>query len=262
MSESFEVCVIQLAIRFGKVEENLERAVKLISKNNSDDCRLFVLPEMWTSGYDYRNLSKIAEKSNFVIEELCGIARACDAIIIGSMPEADNSSIYNTAFVIDEGGNVAGRYRKVHLFSPMAENKYLSAGKDSPVFQTSLGKIAVMLCFDIRFPEFARSLALGGAEILVVPAQWPTVRVEHWKTLLKARAIENQLFVIGAAASGRIGKFDFCGNSMIIAPDGTILAKAGKKEKIIKATINLAEIKKARTLMPCYQSRVPEVYKI
>ena len=130
------------------------------------------------------------------------------------------------------------------------------------LFNTPFGKIAPVLCFDLRFPEFIRSLALAGAEILAVSAQWPLVRLEHWKTLLRARAIENQFYVAGAAACGRTGSFTFCGNSMIIAPDGEILANAGLEEEVISSVIDMKKIKKIRKDLPCFQSRVPEAYKI
>lgn len=252
---------VQFSVSFGKVEENLLKVESVLEEATVTD-GIVILPEMWTSGFDYGHLGKIAGKSKKVLEKLSGIAIQRRIFIIGSMPEASNGKVYNTSFVISNRGKISGKYRKVHLFSPMREDRYFKRGSSPVIFNTPFGKIAPILCFDLRFPEFIRSLAIGGAEILVVSAQWPLVRVEHWKTLLLARAIENQFYVAGAAACGRIGNFTFCGNSMIIAPDGKILANADLKEEVISSVIDMKKINKIRKDMPCFQSRVPEAYKV
>jgi predicted amidohydrolase len=128
------------------------------------------------------------------------------------------------------------------------------------VAETSVGKIGVFICYDLRFPELARRLAVEGAEILVVPGEWPKPRQEHWRALLRARAIENQLFVIAANCCGFVGKLDFFGMSMIIDPKGELLAEAGYDPQNITAVIDFDEMNTWRQQIPCFNDRKPECY--
>ncbi|RMF97844.1 MAG: carbon-nitrogen family hydrolase [Candidatus Schekmanbacteria bacterium] len=251
----------QFHVLLGEVEKNFSKVEKLLENFEVSE-GIVLLPEMWTSGFDYRHLEDIASKTPLILERIKEIAARKNLIIAGSMPEKDKGHFYNTSFLIGEKGNIIGKYRKIHLFSPMREDKYFSKGKKVEVFNTSFGKVALVLCFDLRFPELIRTLALKGAQILLVSAQWPLIRVEHWRTLLRARAIENQFYVTGAAASGKTGKFVFCGNSMIIAPNGEILANADLDEVVITSSIDLKEIKKIRKEMPCFQARAPKLYRV
>jgi len=261
MNEFKKLIAVQFSVSYGRVDENIATVNSSLNKSFVEN-GIVVLPEMWTSGFSYRHLARVSEKSAYVLDFLGEIASERNIFIIGSMPEAVGKKIYNTAFVVDNTGKVSGKYRKVHLFSPMREDKFLKRGNRITLFDSPFGKIGVALCFDLRFPEFIRSMAVAGAKIIAVCAQWPLVRVEHWKTLLRARAIENQCYVVGAAACGKTGSFIFCGNSMIIAPDGEILASAGVKEKIISTDCHMEKVKKIRKDMPCFQSRIPEIYKV
>lgn len=254
----FNAAAIQFDIRLGDVDANLSYVLAEIKNLSKEGVKLIVLPEMWSTGYAWRKLGKLSERTPEILQELKK-ASGKGTVIIGTMPEKDGEEIYNTAYVFDSG-KVTGRYRKIHLFSPMKEDYFLKAGNEPLLCNTSVGKIGVLICYDVRFPELARRLTVEGAEILVVSAEWPHPRLDHWRTILKARAIENQLFVIAANRCGKQWMVAFCGNSMIINPWGEVIAEADEEERTITAEIDLSLVAKYREDMPALRDRRPGVY--
>ena len=180
-------------------------------------------------------------------------------VLVGSLPEPDGEKVCNTAYVLDRG-RLAGKYRKIHLFSLMNEDRAFTGGDSWLVTDTSIGRIGVFICYDLRFPELARRLSLEGAEILVVPGEWPKPREEHWRTLLRARAIENQLFIVAANCCGVQGKLDFFGASLIIGPKGELLAEGGYEDCEPTATLDFSAMDQWRQQVPCFRDRKPECY--
>jgi omega-amidase len=130
------------------------------------------------------------------------------------------------------------------------------------VCNTEAGRIAIMICYDLRFPELARRLALDGANLLCVSALWPQARIDHWSLLLRARALENQLFVLGCNGSGKDGKTIFGGRSALISPQGSPLAEANDHEQRLLAPLELNELSHFREQIPCFADRVPGAYQI
>lgn len=254
----FKAASVQFDIKLGDVDANLSYVLSEINRLSKQGVRLILLPEMWSTGYAWRKLGKLSERTPEIIEKLKKASKK-GTIIIGSIPEKDRDAIYNTAYVVDSG-KVIGKYRKIHLFTPMKEDCFLKAGNEPLLCNTSLGKIGVLICYDVRFPELARRLTLEGAEMLVIPAEWPHPRLDHWRTILKTRAIENQLFVIAANRCGRQGMVRFCGNSMIVNPWGEIISEAGEGEETVTAEIDLSLVAKYRKEVPALKGRRPEVY--
>ena len=252
--------IIQFDVRRGDVTWNVKTVKRRIGAVAEQGARLVVLPEMWSTGFANKRLQDLSETTPQILEDLSGMAKERRLTIVGSMPEKVRGRVYNTAYVIDRDGSVAGTYRKVHLFSLTGEHRHFKAGRKAVVATTSLGTIGLMICYDLRFPELCRSLALGGAQMVVVLAQWPTVRVAHWDILLRARAVENQLFVFGANRCGSDADIVYAGHSRIISPYGEILARAGKQSATLLATIDLRAVQQARKNMPCLKERVPEAY--
>lgn len=251
---------IQFNLSVGYVDANLDKVRAALRRVADRGVRLAVLPEMWSTGYDYRNLPTLAEETPRVLEELQDLCRHLELVTVGSLPELDNGQIYNTAYVIDRG-ELIGSYRKLHLFSTMREDQFLSAGQQVLVAETSLGKLGVAICYDLRFPELFRKLALEGAEIICIPAEWPKPRQEHWTTLLRARAIENQLFVIAANCCGIQGKLDFCGLSRLISPLGSVLEQADESQDTeLIATLDFAEMDKYRQQIDILHDRRDDIY--
>lgn len=259
MERRIQAAAVQFNIALGEVETNLDRALAGLRRVREQGAELAVLPEMWSTGYDYKRLPELARETPRVLEALRDLARELNLVLVGSLPEGQGDRVYNTAYVVDRG-KVVDKYRKLHLFSNMGEDRFLAAGDRTLVVPTSVGRLGVAICYDLRFPELFRKLALEGAEILCLSAEWPKPRQEHWRTLLRARAIENQFFVIAANCCGIQGKLDFFGMSLLIAPRGEILAEAGESDSELVAAFDFEEMVNYRSQIRCYQDRRPEVY--
>lgn len=259
MEQTLKAAAIQFNITLGDVEQNLATAMAALARAADSGAQLAVLPEMWSCGYDYRGLAKHAEASPVVLKRILQLAKERQLVVIGSLPEAVDGKIYNTATVIDRGKTV-GSYRKLHMFSTMGEDRFLSPGNQVLVVPTSVGKLGVAICYDLRFPELFRKMALDGAEIICLPAEWPKPRREPWITLLRARAMENQLFVVAANCCGIQGTLDFFGTSLILSAYGEVLAQGGETDTELVATLERAEMEAYREQIRCYYDRRPEIY--
>jgi predicted amidohydrolase len=259
MSKQICAAAIQFNIKPGKVDLNLARATEGLFRVAQQGARLAILPEMWSCSYDYRNLTSLAAQSPLVLKHWQQVCRETGLVAVGSLPELADGKIYNTAYVIDRG-EMVGSYRKLHLFSTMQEDRYLAAGNETLVVDTSAGRLGIAICYDLRFPELFRKLALAGAEIICLPAEWPKPRQEHWNTLLRARAIENQLFIAAANCCGIQGKLDFFGHSQLISPLGTLLAFAGEEETELLADFDFSEMDKYRRQIDTLGDRRADIY--
>ena len=255
-----KIGIIQLDIHLGEINRNVNYALSNIQNMVEKRVRLIVLPELWSSGFDYKHLEKIAETTPKILKKISQLVTD-NTIVIGTMPQIKKEKLYNVAFLINKKG-LLGEYQKIHLFTPTEEDKHFTPGKKLVVTPSYLGKIGVLICYDLRFPEIARCLTLKGAEILAISAAWPLERIEHWRILLRARAIENQLFVIAANASGIQNKIKMGGHSAVVSPDGRCLVEAGCFETILITEIDLKRVYAFRQEIPCLKSRRPEVYNV
>jgi predicted amidohydrolase len=259
MEKKLRTAAVQFNITLGNVDLNLSKVEAALERLAKQGVQLVVLPEMWSAGYDYKRLARHASETPRVIDRLMQKAAEYSLVVIGSLPEQVESHIYNTAYVVDKG-KLVGRYRKLHMFSTMGEDRFLSPGDKTLVVSTSAGRIGVAVCYDLRFPELFRKMALEGAEIICLPAEWPKPRQEHWRTLLRARAMENQLFIAAANCCGIQGKLDFFGMSLLLSARGEVLAEGGEKETDLVATFDYQELVDYRKQIRCYDDRRPEIY--
>ncbi|MFO7832021.1 MAG: carbon-nitrogen family hydrolase [Desulfuromonadaceae bacterium] len=259
MKQDITAGVVQFNIKLGNVDANIETADAGLRRLAAQNVQLALLPEMWSCGYDYRNLSHLAEETPRILELLKELSTELNLVIVGSLPEKDNDTLYNTLYVADKG-NIVDSYRKLHMFSTMGEDRFLSPGDRVCVVPTSAGRLGLAICYDLRFPELFRKMALEGAEILCIPAEWPKPRQEHWRTLLRARAIENQMFVAAANCCGIQGKLDFFGMSMLISARGDVQAEAGETDTELVATFSHEEMIKYRSQILSFRDRRPEIY--
>lgn len=259
MSQQIKAAAVQFTVKLGDIDANVEHVRETLARLHGEGVQLAVLPEMWSCGFAYRELNELAKRTPEVVEEMGRLSGEYGMVLVGSLPEPDGEKVCNTAYVMD-CGRLVGKYRKIHLFSLMNEDRAFTAGKSWLVAETHLGKIGVFICYDLRFPELARRLAVEGARILVVPGEWPKPREEHWRVLLQARAIENQLFVISANACGVIGKLDFFGSSLIIGPKGEILAEGGYENGEPTAVLDFAVMENWRQQITCFTDRQPDLY--
>ena len=259
MEKKITAAAIQFNIALGEINNNLEKVKAALSRVAEQGVQLAVLPEMWSAGYDYKRLAKHAAKTPRVLEALSKKSAALKLVVVGSLPEQVDGKVYNTAYVLDHG-QLVGSYRKLHMFSTMGEDRFLSPGDQSLVVSTSAGRIGVAICYDLRFPELFRKMALEGAEIICVPAEWPKPRRDPWYTLLRARAMENQLFIAAANCCGIQGNLDFFGTSLLLSARGEVLAEGGETETELVATFDFQEMAEYRAQIRCYDDRRPEVY--
>jgi len=256
---TIQAAAIQFNVKQGDVDANLAYVRAALKSAAENGANLAVLPEMWSSGFAYKNLNELAGRTAGIVEELLELSRTLKLVIVGSMPEPHGAKVFNTVYVADNG-TLAGTYRKLHLFSLLGEDKAFDSGDSWLLADTSLGKIGVIICYDLRFPELSRRLAVEGAQVICVPAQWPKPRQEHWRTLLRARAIENQLFVVACNTCGLVGKLDFFGMSMVIDPKGEVLAEGSEAEGTVQAPLDLQVMADWRAQIPCFNDRRPELY--
>ncbi len=213
----------------------------------SGEVELAVLPELWTTGYRLKPFSERAETDVAFLER---IANELEAYFLAGSIFYSDGAYFNRSFLISPKGEVIGFYDKLSLFKPLGEHRVFQRGKDVGIFSLDSFKIGVAICYDLRFPEIFRKMALSGALLTIVPAQWPLVRIEHWKALLKARAIENQMFILGVNRYGREEDILFGGNSMLISPKGEEILNLGKGEAEALVEVDLEEAEVYRKEFP------------
>lgn len=260
------VIILQYDVYYGDVEKNLNKVKALFEEAELQEDDVVVLPEMWTSGYDLENIGDHAAKELEPVKtEIAELARKYSVnVVAGSIPNEVEGEIYNTAFYIDKTGEQQHQYSKMHLVPMLNEPDFLAGGKDtSETFELLGEKAGLVICYDLRFPELFRDLVLQEAKVIFVVAEWPLARKDHWLTLLRARAIENQCYIV---ASNNIGTQDngttFAGNSVVYNPFGEALVQGTtEQEEILKAEIDLAYIDEVRRDIPIFNSRRKEMYK-
>jgi predicted amidohydrolase len=254
------IAIVQPTLVEGDLAGNWRKARKALEQAGARDANLVVLPEMWLAGYAYRRLEELADRTPASLERVGALAKKLGFFVTGSWAERClDGSICNTAHIVGPDGRVRSSYRKVHLFGPLKEDRHFAPGTAVAVADLEIGKVGVALCYDLRFPELARKMALRGAELLVYPSQWPEIRLGHFHTLLAARAIENQLFTAGANRAGRNGALVFGGGSTVIGPRGEIVAQLGEEEGLIEADIDLALVAEVRAEISYLAGRVKDV---
>ncbi|MED5017795.1 carbon-nitrogen family hydrolase [Paenibacillus chibensis] len=258
------VALIQADIEIGSPQENKKHLESLmesaVQANPKPD--LLVLPEMWNTGYALEQIHDIADPEGEASREwLSSFAAKHEVMVVGgSVAVKTGDEIYNMMYAFDRTGLQVGEYAKLHLFRLMDEEKHLTAGTRLVQFDLEGVQAGASICYDIRFPELARSLALGGAKMLIVPAEWPHPRLHHWRTLLMARAIENQMYVIACNRVGSSRGTDFFGHSMIIDPWGEIVAEGSESEEILTGLIEPELVDEVRGRIPVFADRRPELY--
>lgn len=262
--QRMRVALVQMHVDAGEPDANFARLGRKLAEavEGTDKPDLIMLPEMWNTGYALDAIDTIADSGAERTKALLSsFARKHGVHIVGgSVAEKRSDGVYNTAYAFDDSGEVTGEYSKIHLFRLMDEEKYLRPGSELGAWEAAGTSAGTMICYDIRFPELARKLALNGAKVLFVPAQWPNPRLHHWRTLLMARAIENQMYVIACNRCGTSGESTFFGHSMIIDPWGEVIAEAGEEETLLRAEIDLSLVDAVRAKIPVFEDRRPSLY--
>lgn len=242
-----KIALLQLEVLEKNKAENVRHGLQLV-REAAQAHELLVLPEVWTTGYSLGHLQEEAEElTSPVLAELAQIARAKQcAILAGSVPLRHDGKIYNTSVAINKNGKFVNYYDKVHLFGLFNEADFFAPGNNFNAFELDGVCCGSTICYDLRFPELFRHLALQGAQLIFCPAEWPAARGDIWRLLVQARAAENHTFVVAVNCAGAFKGAPFYGHSMVVAPSGKILAEAGSEEEVISCEIDLEEITQVR----------------
>lgn len=258
-----KISCIQMDVRLGQPEENYriaEEQIRLAAKEQPD---VILLPELWDVGFfPKENLKEVADRDCARITAFAApLAKELGInIVAGSVADLRDGQVYNTACVFDRQGNLAAKYDKTHLFSPMGEHEYFTPGDHICRFKLDGHDVGLIICYDVRFPELIRLMTVPGIELLFMVSQWPDVRVNHLQTLTAARAIENQIYLACCNACGTAGATRYGGNSAVIDPWGQVLVRAGTEQEIISADCDFAVNEKIRASMHIFTDRRPDLY--
>lgn len=241
---NLHIVLAQINVSFGKPEENFSHIKEKIKNIDfSNKTNLLVLPELFATGYDLeaiKNHAKILEKSKIV--EFCKeLAIKNKTYLYGSVPEIYKNKVFNTAIFVDPSGNIDSVYRKIHLFRPLQEHIAFSPGDEVTTLNSELGPIGFSICYDLRFAELYVKQRNSGSKIFLICAEWPIPRINHWTTLLQARAIEHQSMVIAVNRVGEDPTGKYGGNSIIVAADGSILYQGTTEESVDEVNIDLSK---------------------
>ncbi len=256
-----KIACIQMDIAFGEPAVNFEHVEAYLNEAAANGAETIVLPEMWNTGYALTDLEKLADGSGRTMTFLQGFAKEHGVNIVGgSVSTKKQDGFYNTMYVVDKTGKLVSEYDKAHRFGLMDEHIHLEEGAGLGTFELEGTTCGGVICYDIRFPEWIRAQALNGAKVIFVPAEWPEARIDHWKVLLQARAIENQCFIVAVNRVGSDPKNEFGGHSMIIAPWGEIRLDMAKQEGIGYADIDLTEVESVRERIPVFADRRENLY--
>lgn len=240
-------------VQFSPVWEQPEESIKVIDKilsGQQTDCNILVFPEMTLTGFTMRSQEFAEEIDGISTSYFIALAKKMKKHIFAGIIEKDDDNIYNSLVHFDDKGIITARYRKIHPYSCAKEDKSYSAGEKPVTTKISDIRIGLTICYDLRFPELYRLYGKAGNEVIINIANWPVPRIEHWKTLLKARAIENQCFIVGVNRTGLDPKNDYTGFSGVFDPLGKEILLAGNSEGIFTADIDLSRVKEVRESLP------------
>ena len=244
------VTAVQFDIFWENPAGNFAAVMDMFEKSPPQANTLVTLPEMFATGFSMNTTITVGacdETRKF----LAGLARRFGVSVCGGLvfPGPDEMP-KNQAIIFDPTGLKIASATKLHPFTKAGEENYYKAGSDINVIEHLACKLAVLICYDLRFPESFRKAARNGAEVFIVPANWPGIRREHWLTLLRARAIENQAYVVGVNRTGHDPNNQYSGDSLIIDPHGETIAQAGEKEGLISADLDIQALRQYRKEFP------------
>lgn len=261
-----KISCIQMDMKLSAPDENFSRAASLIESACADGCDVCVLPETWNTGFFPRDglIGMSDGAGQRVKEEIGGLAKKYGVnIVAGSVADLREGSVYNTSYIFDRSGDCIASYDKTHLFTPMGEHEYFASGSGFTDFYLDKKRCGILICYDIRFPEAARTLcAEKRLDVLFVVSQWPRVRAAQLETLTKARAVENQMFLALCNSCAAAGDTVYGGGSAIYDPLGNVLARAGEAQEIICADCDMSMLDGIRDSINVFADRRRELYSI
>lgn len=271
--EKIKIAAIQMSTVADKME-NVRTVKTYLEKIKDENPDFVILPEMFCCPYQTENFPIYAEKEGGPVwQQLSGYAKQYGIYLIGgSMPEKDaEGNVYNTSYIFDREGKQIGKHRKVHLFDidvkggqTFKESDTLTAGDSDTVFDTEFGKMGVMLCFDIRFPELSRMMVNDGARIVFVPAAFNmTTGPAHWELSFRTRALDNQIYMVGCAPARDVSAgYISWGHSIVTDPWGRVIDMLDEKKGILLAELDMDYEEQVREELPLLKSRRKDIYQL
>ncbi|MDO5562054.1 MAG: nitrilase-related carbon-nitrogen hydrolase [Synergistaceae bacterium] len=257
--------VIQTDVKLGDRAGNYARAEAMIDEayRPSDIPTALLLPELWDVGYAIEQPDVYSDPDAKMAAEFLGrLAKKYKCWFVGgSVFAVTEHGPVNRAMAVSPSGEYVAHYDKAHLFPGMDEDKFLKPGNSRTHVEICGVNAGMALCYDIRFCEWTSLYAVDGTEALFVAAEWPIRRVEHWRLLIQARAVENMMYAAGCNRCGDGGGFTFGGHSMIVDPWGKILCECGDRPEAAFAVIDTSEVSKGRGLLRTFEMRRPEIYR-
>ena len=271
--EKIKIAAIQMSTVADKME-NVRTVKAYLEKIKDENPDFVILPEMFCCPYQTENFPIYAEKEGGPVwQQLSGYAKQYGIYLIGgSMPEKDaEGNVYNTSYIFDREGKQIGKHRKVHLFDidvkggqTFKESDTLTAGDSDTVFDTEFGKMGVMLCFDIRFPELSRMMVNDGAKVIFVPAAFNmTTGPAHWELSFRTRALDNQIYMVGCAPARDVSAgYISWGHSIVTDPWGRVTGMLDENEGILLAELDMDYEEQVREELPLLKSRRKDMYRL
>lgn len=255
------ISLAQMNIALGDERKNLNLMEKWTAEAARRGSHMVVFPELWSTGYALENSKDLGATLNAgTFATISSIATANKISVVGSILEKRGLEVSNSAAFFAPNGRMLGVYRKLHLFRLMNEHQWLQAGASPLAMDLPWGNTGMAICYDLRFPELFRKYAVDGAKMVIIPAEWPVERVEHWRALLVARAIENQCYIVATNAAGPTGEAVFGGHSMIVDPWGKIVIEGGETPVLLTAEIEMDLVDEIRARIPVFEDRRGDVY--
>ncbi|MCC7553600.1 MAG: carbon-nitrogen hydrolase family protein [Methanobacteriaceae archaeon] len=257
-------------------DKNISKAIEMIKKSADNNADIAILPEMFNCPFENPKFIEYSEEINNskTLNAISKIAKEKKIFVLaGSIPEkiADCEKVYNSSFLFDDNGEIIANHKKMHLFEidipgkvHSKESDVISPGDKFTIVETKFGKLGIGICYDIRYPELSRIMALKGAKILFYPGAFNfTTGPAHWELLFRSRAIDNQVFTVGVApAVDESLSYQSYGHSLLVNPWGEVLIEADENEQLIFQEIDLKEVDKIRKEMPLLKNRRTELYDI
>lgn len=268
--KDFKIATCQMDVVDNK-DININHAIELVKKASSNGANLITLPEMFNTPYDNDKFVEYCEDENDSNTLKCmkDIAKEENIYLqCGSIPEKEKDNIYNSAYLIDPNGKIIGKHRKMHMFDidtdtmKFTESDILTPGNTVTTINTPIATISIAICYDIRFPELWTLMNKNKSDIILLPGAFNnTTGPLHWETLIRARAIDNQCYVVATSPSQIDNPYYVAwGHSMIVNPWGKIIAKASQKEEIIYAYIKQNPLEEVRNQIPVLKNRREDLY--
>lgn len=251
--------------------ENLKNAKEMVRRAAEQGAQIVALPEMFTTPYTHKYIVRNREKADGeTVETLSELAADLGIYLVGgSIPEEEGNRLYNTCFVFEPGGKIVGKHRKTHLFDVdikggirFMESEIFTHGSQATVVEADFETLGIGICYDVRFPEYFRTLTLMGAKTMILPAAFNmTTGPAHWDLTMRSRALDNQVFFAAVSpARNPGGPYHAYGSSCIVTPWGEFLGKLDEKPGILVREIDRSYMEEVREQLPMLKQRRPELY--